>query len=95
MTGRELQGRLMGHEIYRATKFEILSINPNTSAYHSPHPVEAHLLALVHSHLEGGNFLFSYDWDLTQRVQAQWENRSADVGKALWEVVSRRLIRFL
>ncbi|PFH46638.1 hypothetical protein AMATHDRAFT_69424 [Amanita thiersii Skay4041] len=87
LTGRELQGRLMGHDIYRATKFDILPINPNISAYNSPHPVEAHLLALVRSHLEGGNFLFSYDWDLTRRLQTQWETRDTDTVKALYEVV--------
>lgn len=90
LTGRELHGRLMGHEIYRATKFDLLSINPNVSAYNSPHPAEAHLLALVRSHLEGGNFLFSYDWDLTRRLQSQWESRNADLGKALWEVADDR-----
>ena len=87
MTGREPQGRFMGHDVYRATKFDILSINPNISAYNPPHPVDAHLLALVRSHLEGGNFLFSYDWDLTRRLQTQWENRDGDTRTALWEVV--------
>ena len=87
MTGRELQGRFMGHDIYRATKFDIIAINPNVSAYNPPHPVEAHLLALVRSHLEGGSLIFSYDWDLTTRLQVQWNNREADAKKALWEVV--------
>ncbi|KAF8624894.1 hypothetical protein AX15_005762 [Amanita polypyramis BW_CC] len=90
MTGREPQGRFMGHDIYRATKFDILSINSNISAYNPPHPVEAHLLALVRSHLEGGNFLFSYDWDLTRRLQTQWDNRDSDARMALWEVADDR-----
>ena len=77
----------MGHDIYRATKFDIIAINPNVSAYNPPHPVEAHLLALVRSHLEGGSLIFSYDWDLTTRLQVQWNNREADAKKALWEVV--------
>jgi len=86
----------MGHEIYRATDFDILPLG-NVSAHVPPHPVEAHLLALVRSHLHGGNFLFSYTWDLTRRLQLQWGSREADAGKAFWEVVDDRFFwnRFL
>ncbi|KAF8641228.1 hypothetical protein AX17_000862 [Amanita inopinata Kibby_2008] len=90
LTGRELRGCFLGHDIYRATRFDILPINSNVPAYGSPHPVEAHLLALVRSHLEGGNFLFSYDWDLTRRLQAQWETRDANTNKSLWEMADDR-----
>lgn len=76
----------MGHDIYRATEFDILPLAA-VSAYVPPHAVEAHLLGLVRSHLNGGNFLFSYTYDLTRRLQAQWETREADAGRALWEVV--------
>ncbi|KAJ3499855.1 hypothetical protein NLJ89_g10049 [Agrocybe chaxingu] len=96
VTGRTLQGRLMGHDIYRATEFDILPLAP-ISAFVPPHAVESHLLALVRSHLQGGNFLFSYTWDVTRRLQAQWESRETDSGKALWEVVDDRFFwnRFL
>ncbi|PPQ62780.1 hypothetical protein CVT24_000474 [Panaeolus cyanescens] len=96
ITGRSLQGRLMGHDVFRATDFDILPLNA-VSAYVPPHPVEAHLLALVRSHLYGGNFLFSYTYDLTRRMQAQWETRDHDAGKALWQVVDERFFwnRFL
>jgi len=77
----------MGHDIYRATEFDLLALTPVSSLF-SPHPVESHLLALVRSHLNGGNFLFSYTWDLTRRLQVQWQARDVDVGKAFWEVVS-------
>lgn len=43
-----------------------------------------HLLALVHSHLQGGNFLFSYEWDITRRLQAQSED---DEDSILWKKV--------
>ena len=76
----------MGHDIYRATEFDILPLAP-VSAYVPPHAVEAHLLGLVRSHLNGGNFLFSYTYDLTRRMQVQWETREADSTRALWEVV--------
>jgi len=77
----------MDHDIYRATSFDILPINPNISSHNPPHPVEAHLLALVRSHLHAGNFLFSYQWDLTRRLQLQWEMREKDGQKAFWETV--------
>jgi hypothetical protein len=78
----------MGQDVYHATDFDILPISPKASVTNPPHPVEAHLLALVKSHLKSGYFLFSYTWDLTRRMQAQWESREKDQGKAMWEVVS-------
>lgn len=96
ITGRELRGRFMANNIYRATDFEILPLNPDVSVQNPPNRVEAHLLALVRSHLYGGYFLYSYGWDLTRRLQAQWETLKDDAGKALWEVVSCDfLIRYL
>jgi len=77
----------MGHEIYRTTDFDILPINPNISAHYPPHQVEAHLLALVRSHLHSSPFLFSYSLDLTTRMQTQWEMQEQVNDKPLWEVV--------
>jgi hypothetical protein len=88
MTGREFKGRLMGHDIYRATDFDLLPLSPNINVFNPPHPVEAHLLALVRSHLMGGVFLFSYSWDLTRRLQTQWESREKDTDRPFWETVS-------
>lgn len=90
MTGREHRARLMGHDIYRAADFDILPLNPNVSVQNPPHPVERHLLALVRSHLLGGHFLFSYGWDLSRRLQAQWQDRDNEERKALWEVADDR-----
>lgn len=87
LTGRELRGSLMGHEVYTATDFDILPLSPSISVQQPPHPVEGHLLALVRSHLHGGSFLLSYGWDVTRRLQAQWEARDGDAGRAMWEVV--------
>ncbi|KAF8078309.1 SacI homology domain-containing protein [Lyophyllum atratum] len=97
ISGRELKGRLMGHDIYRATDFDILPLNPNVSVHNPHHPVEAHLLALVRSHLRGGNFLFAYGWDITRRLQAQWETQEQAAVKALWEMADDRFFwnRFL
>ena len=77
----------MGHNVYRATDYDILPLNPDVLVSSPPNVVEAHLLALVRSHLYGGHFLFSYGWDLTRRLQAQWATLQEDAGKALWEVV--------
>ncbi|KAE9410696.1 hypothetical protein BT96DRAFT_1011447 [Gymnopus androsaceus JB14] len=90
ITGREPKGRLSGHDIFRASDFDILPLNPNVTLPNPPHPVEAHLLALLRSHLQSGYFLFSYSWDLTRRLQAQWENYQADMDKGLWEVADDR-----
>ena len=92
ITGRELQGNLMGHEVYRASDFEILPLNPTVNVQNPPHPVEAHLLALLRSHLNGGVFYFSYGWDMTRRLQAQYDSREKDADRALWEVVRCFLI---
>jgi hypothetical protein len=77
----------MGHDIYRATDFELLPLSPNINVFNAPHPVEAHLLALVQSHLAGGLFLFSYGWDLTRRLQSQWEAREKAADRPFWETV--------
>ncbi|KAI0932523.1 hypothetical protein AcV5_004276 [Taiwanofungus camphoratus] len=90
ITGRELCGRLMGQNIYRATDYDILPLNPDVSVQSPPHAVEAHLLALVRSHLSGGTFFFSYAWDLTRRLQAQWTTLQEDSDKALWEIADDR-----
>ncbi|KAI0095261.1 SacI homology domain-containing protein [Irpex rosettiformis] len=90
ITGRELRGRFMGHNVYRATDYDILPLNPDVSVSNPPNSVETHLLALVRSHLYGGHFLYSYGWDLTRRLQAQWETIQGDAGRALWEVADDR-----
>jgi hypothetical protein len=83
----------MGQDVYRATEFEILPLNPNVSVTHPPHPVEGHLLALLRSHLNGGVFLFSYGWDLTRRLQTQWESQELAKERGLWEMVSVTSLR--
>lgn len=84
VTGREYKGDLLGHDIFRATRFQMLPINPNVVYEH--YPAENYLMSLLSKHLIEGTFWLSYTWDLTRRLQAQWD--SNDDGKALWEVVS-------
>ena len=81
----------MGQDVYRATDFNILPLNPNISANYPPHPVEGHLLALVRSHLFESCLLFSYGWDITTRLQMQWASQETSQRKGLWEVVRPQL----
>ncbi|KAH9947940.1 SacI homology domain-containing protein [Amylocystis lapponica] len=90
LTGRELRGRLMSQNIYRATDYDILPLNPDASVQNPPTRAEAHLLALVKLHLSSGAFFFSYAWDLTRRLQAQWATMREDGYKALWEIADDR-----
>ncbi|KAI0044382.1 hypothetical protein FA95DRAFT_1545168 [Auriscalpium vulgare] len=90
ITGREQRGKLLGHPIYRAVDFDILPLDPSASVSSPPHAVEAHLLALVKSHLSSGSFLFSYDFDITRRLQAQYVAREKDEGRAFWEIADDR-----
>jgi len=88
ITDRERYGGITLNDIWHATEFEIMPLDPNVSVQNPSHPVEAYLLALVKSHLNGGSFFFSHTWDLTRRLQAQWLSEKTDAGKAMWEVVS-------
>ncbi|KIM67102.1 hypothetical protein SCLCIDRAFT_1210582 [Scleroderma citrinum Foug A] len=90
MTGREHRARLMGHDIYRAADFDILPLNPNVTVQYPSHPVEGHLLALVRAHLSSGHFLFSYTYDLSRRLQAQWNEKESDATSPLWKQVDDR-----
>ncbi|KAJ4476661.1 SacI homology domain-containing protein [Lentinula aciculospora] len=90
ITGREPKGRLCGQDIFRASDFDILPLNPNANVLNPPHPVEGYFLALLRSHLQSGSFLFSYGWDLTRRLQAQWESQNLDSSKGVWEVADDR-----
>lgn len=49
--------------------------------------MEIHLLALVRSHLSSGHFLYSYEFDVTRRLQAQYVARENDESKPMWETV--------
>jgi hypothetical protein len=93
ITGRTLKGHLLGHPIYLAVDFDILPLDPGVSVSKPSHPVEIHLLALVRSHLSSGHFLYSYEFDVTRRLQAQYVARDNDEGKPMWEMVRIALSR--
>ncbi|THH12165.1 hypothetical protein EW145_g157 [Phellinidium pouzarii] len=64
----------------------MLPMNPDVIVEYNP--AEIYLMGLLKKHLDDGLFWFSYTWDLTRRLQAQWSD-SGD-GKALWEVADDR-----
>ena len=91
ITNRQHHGQLLGHDIYRATDFKVLPISSGSTATNLlNHPVEKHLLSLVHSHLNSSFFWFSYTWDLTRRLQAQWVAQEETKGLGMWESVDQR-----
>ena len=87
ISSRELVCSLLGHDIYRATKFDVLPMNPDVEP--EVIPFEYHMLGLLRNHLANGLFWFSYTWDLTRRLQAQWSENSD--GKLLWELVINQI----
>lgn len=87
ITDRERVGGISTNDIWHAKEFEIMPLSPDVSVQNTSHPVEAYLLALVKSHLNGGSFFFSHTWDLSRRLQVQWLSEKTDAGKAMWEVV--------
>ncbi|KZT57104.1 hypothetical protein CALCODRAFT_453422 [Calocera cornea HHB12733] len=90
ITNRARHGRLIGSEIYLATDFKVLPI-PSTanSAQLLDHPVEKKLLTLVKNHLDTGRFWFSYGWDLTRRLQAQYGDVKRE-GEGMWRRCDER-----
>jgi SacI homology domain len=82
----------MGQDVYHATNFEILPLNPNISVENPPHVVEANFLALLKSHFQSGSFLVSYNWDLTTRLQEQYQRAAQAEDKALYELVRTRFL---
>jgi hypothetical protein len=77
----------LGHPIYLAVDFDILPLDPGISVSKPSHPVETHLLALVRTHLNSGQFLYSYEFDVTRRLQAQYVARQKDEDMPMWEIV--------
>ena len=84
LTSRALSGQLLGHDIYRAESFELLPLSPDVTP--ELHPAEHYLAGVTQKHFKDGNFWVSYTWDLTRRLQAQYQDGGD--GKYLWEVVS-------
>lgn len=84
VTAWEPHGHIFGNHVFCATDFKVLPMDP--LPLHQ-HPVERCLLALVHVHLFGGTFWFSYTWNLMWQLQAQCLTHEQDTGKVLWETV--------
>ncbi|KAG8817964.1 hypothetical protein FRC17_011020 [Serendipita sp. 399] len=91
ITGRVSKGKILGQELFQATDFKVLPISSGaTTAQILAHPIEQHLLALVHSHLYSSTFIFSYEWDVTRRMQAQVIAQNDDAAKTPWQAADLR-----
>ncbi|KAG9027258.1 hypothetical protein FS837_004336 [Tulasnella sp. UAMH 9824] len=67
ITSAKSRGKLLGHPIYLATGFLLLPVCPDNALT----PTDGKLISLIWKHLQDGKFWFSYEWDLTRRLQAQ------------------------
>ena len=89
--GRECAGVFNGHEIYRATTFQILPLprdlsNLTTKQLHD----EQQYIHLLQDHLKQNTFYFSYTYDITRSLQQQKEND--EHGGPMWTQVSQHVV---
>lgn len=72
ITQRTPSCRLLSHQIYLATDFRLLPLNPASSSKAIlGNPIENELVSLVEQGLKAGPMWFSYGWDLTNTLQRQ------------------------
>ncbi|KAG9017131.1 hypothetical protein FRB90_001653 [Tulasnella sp. 427] len=94
ITSAKSRGKLLGHPIYLASGFLLLPVCPDNALT----PTDGKLISLIWKHLQDGKFWFSYEWDLTRRLQAQASPQSDPAGnvnvnagaRAMWEMADDR-----
>ncbi|KAG8945759.1 hypothetical protein FRC04_000525 [Tulasnella sp. 424] len=90
ITSAKSRGKLLGHPVYLASSFLLLPVTPEGKDLT---PTDGKLLSLIWKHLADGKFWFSYEWDLTRRLQAQ--SASSDPAgnvdaRPMWETADDR-----
>lgn len=101
ITQRTPSCRLLSHQIYLATDFRLLPLNPASSSQAIlGNPIENELVSLVELGLKAGPMWFSYGWDLTNTLQRQKALEDAGMGPGrapLWKRADERFFwnRFL
>jgi hypothetical protein len=101
ITQRTPSCRLLTHQIYLATDFRLLPLNPASSSQAIlGNPIENELVSLVEQGLKAGPMWFSYGWDLTNTLQRQKALEDAGMGPGqapLWKRADERFFwnRFL
>ncbi|BEI82641.1 hypothetical protein CcaverHIS002_0305090 [Cutaneotrichosporon cavernicola] len=101
ITQRAPSCRLLTHQIYLATDFRLLPLNPASSSQAIlGNPIENELVSLVEQGLKAGPMWFSYSWDLTNTLQRQKVLEDAGKGpnrEPLWKRADDRFFwnRFL
>ncbi|GMK56462.1 hypothetical protein CspeluHIS016_0303020 [Cutaneotrichosporon spelunceum] len=101
ITQRTPSCRFLTHQIYLASDFRLLPLNPASSSKAIlGNPIENELVSLVEQGLKAGSMWFSYGWDLTntlQRQQAQEDAGNGPSHEPLWKRADERFFwnRFL
>ncbi|KAG0234357.1 hypothetical protein BGW41_001185 [Actinomortierella wolfii] len=72
ITDRTKVGRIGDHDIFKVKDYKVLPLSRNNLALsQSQIAEEASYLSLLHSHLQSGEFHFSYEYELTHTLQRQ------------------------
>ncbi|KAG0249212.1 hypothetical protein BG011_009504 [Mortierella polycephala] len=94
ITDRTQDGQIGGHDIFKLKDYRILPLSRNNLALSDAQVgywkigEETSYISLLHSHLQAGEFHFSYGYELTHTLQRQSEQR--DNSKPLWERADER-----
>lgn len=88
--GRECAGVFNGHEIFRATTFQILPLPRDLSNLTNTQlNDEQQYIHLLQDHLKQNTFYFSYTYDLTRSLQQQKEDDGHRA--SMWTRVSQHV----
>ncbi|KAF9181510.1 hypothetical protein BGZ50_005482 [Haplosporangium sp. Z 11] len=89
ITDRTKDGQIGEHDIFRLKDYRILPLSRNNLALSEAQiGEESSYISLLHSHLQTGEFHFSYGYELTNTLQRQSEQR--DNSRSLWERADER-----
>eukprot|EP01117_Protostelium_nocturnum_P005116 TRINITY_DN1858_c0_g1_i1.p1 TRINITY_DN1858_c0_g1~~TRINITY_DN1858_c0_g1_i1.p1 ORF type:complete len:1305 (-),score=506.54 TRINITY_DN1858_c0_g1_i1:1043-4957(-) len=91
VSAREKVGQIFGRDIYKVTGTRIVAIPIDDSQLSEDEKKEEKVyLALLNSFLEGGNFYFSYNYDVTHSLQRIAEFSEEQLNNPLWKRVDER-----
>ncbi|KAF8941493.1 hypothetical protein BGZ58_007860 [Dissophora ornata] len=91
ITDRQKVGRIGEHDIFKLKDYRIVPFSRNNMALSDAQTgEEASYISLLHSHLQSGEFHFSYGYELTHTLQRQSELRG--ITKPIWERLSNFIL---
>ncbi|KAG0001692.1 hypothetical protein BGZ79_004302 [Entomortierella chlamydospora] len=84
ITDRLRAGRIGGHDIFKLKSYKIIPFSHNNMSLSDAQTgEEAAYISLLHTHLQSGEFYFSYEYELTHSLQRQAELRGNT--QPVWE----------